>query len=207
MEATSIVDNGAQSKSYSGSSCKKLLKLNLIKLLGKTTKVSDKLRRLWAFAQLQSSISGHLDPSVITLGRPDVHGTGNIHIGRNVTLYREVHLESWGKGSVNIGDHVLLSRGVHIVSMSLITIGDGTLIGEYTSIRDANHTRFPGQLLRDSGHTSKPVTIGRDVWIGRGVTILPGVHIGDQATVGANAVVTKDVPSGTTVVGVPAKQV
>ncbi|WP_027141665.1 DapH/DapD/GlmU-related protein [Mesorhizobium sp. WSM3626] len=54
---------------------------------------------------------------------------------------------------------------------------------------------------------SKAVTIGNDVWIGHGAVILPGIAIGNGAVIGANAVVTRDVPSYTIVAGVPAKPI
>ena len=81
------------------------------------------------------------------------------------------------------------------------------MIGEYTSIREANHVRKAELPIRDSGYHARPITIGKEVWIGRGVTPLGGVNIGDGATVGANAVVIDDVPGGATAVGVPARLV
>jgi len=52
-----------------------------------------------------------------------------------------------------------------------------------------------------------PVTIGRNVWIGRGAVLLPGVTIGDHAVVAAGAIVTKDVPAAAVVAGNPARVV
>ena len=79
------------------------------------------------------------------------------------------------------------------------------MVGEYASLRDANHTREPGTTLRDSPHIARPIVLGQEVWIGRGAVVLNGVTIGDHATIGANAVVTRDVAAGATVGGVPAK--
>jgi acetyltransferase-like isoleucine patch superfamily enzyme len=84
-----------------------------------------------------------------------------IRFGRDVLLYPALYLETEERGSIDIGAGVVISRGVHIVSRSEIQIGAGTMIGEYASIRDANHMRLPGLTIRDSGHVARPITIGR----------------------------------------------
>ena len=163
------------------------------------------LGRLWAHARLASELKFPVDASVVVLGVPEVHGTGRIRLGRNLYLYRDLYLETRGEGEIDIASDVVISRGAHLVAYARIEVGAGSMIGEYTSIRDANH-RFGGeQSLRRSGHTAQPIHIGRDVWIGRGVTVLAGVSIGDRVVVGANAVVTRDVAAGSVVAGVPAR--
>ena len=161
--------------------------------------------RAWSHARLAACIESHLDPSVVVQGAVEVHGSGRIRMGHDLFLYPGLYFETQGHGSIEIGDGAVLSRGVHIVSHARVTIGEGTGIGEYSSIRDSNHTRGDGSQVRTSGHSGRAIRIGRNVWIGRGVTILPGVTIGDDAIIGANAVVTHDVAEGETVGGVPAR--
>jgi acetyltransferase-like isoleucine patch superfamily enzyme len=185
---------------------KPILVAPLRNLLRATARLRENLRRLYGHASLASQLSGPLPPTVVALGQNLVHGTGAIYFGEHTLLYPDLHLETQGDASITLGDGVVLSRGVHLVAMAGITIGRGTMIGEYTSIRDANHRREEGKPFRDAGYTAKPIIIGDEVWIGRGAAVLGGVTIGDGATVGANAVVTHDVPAGATVVGVPAKQ-
>lgn len=163
------------------------------------------LGRLWAHARLSSELRFPVDASVVVLGVPEVHGTGRIRLGRDLYLYRDLYMETQGDGEIDIASGVVISRGVHLVAFARVEVGAGSLIGEYASIRDANHRFGSQESLRLSGHTAKPIRIGTDVWIGRGVTVLGGVSIGDRAVVGANAVVTRDVSAGSVVAGVPAR--
>jgi acetyltransferase-like isoleucine patch superfamily enzyme len=166
---------------------------------------TEKLSRVWAYTQLATRLKTPVDSSIVVLGCPEIQGTAHITLGRRLYLYRELHWETQGNGTVFIADDVVMSRGVHVVAFSAIHIGEGSMIGEYTSIRDANHRIDTAHALREAGHHSAPIHIGKQVWIGRGVSILAGVNIGDYAVIGANAVVTRDVPAHTVVAGVPAR--
>jgi maltose O-acetyltransferase len=85
-----------------------------------------------------------------------------------------------------------------------VTIGERTLIGPGVQILAADHPRDRAQ--RASGlEFGSPVHIGRNVWIGAGAIILPGVNIGDDAVIGAGSIVTRSVPAGATALGNPAR--
>lgn len=162
------------------------------------------LTRLWAWSRLKRAVPG-LPTDCVVLGSPELHGTRRIECGHGLYLYPGLYLETRNQALIQLGDRVVLSRGVHLVAYAGIRIGEGSMIGEYTSIRDANHRYGAALPLREAGHDSAAIEIGRDVWIGRGVVILPGVRIGDGAVVAANAVVNRDVAPGAVVGGVPAR--
>lgn len=87
-------------------------------------------------------------------------------------------------------------------------IGKDTLISMHCRILSSNHT-IPDKncLIRSKPDILLPVTIGEDVWLGTGTTILGGVTVGNGCIVGAGAVVTKDLPPYSVAVGIPAKVV
>lgn len=106
--------------------------------------------------------------------------------------------------NIRFGEDVFLNSGCRFQDQGGIEIGDGSFIGHNAVITTLNHDLAPSR--RADMHPAR-VVVGRGVWFGANVTVLPGVRIGDGAVVGAGAVVTKDVPAGAVVVGVPAKQV
>lgn len=86
-----------------------------------------------------------------------------------------------------------------------VTMGDGVRIGAHTSILGFNHRMSIEAPVFTQDTWSKGITIGDDVWIGSGVTILDGLTVGDHVVIGAGAVVTKDVPDWAVVAGNPAR--
>ena len=106
--------------------------------------------------------------------------------------------------NIRLGAGVFLNFDCVILDVVEVAIGDGTQIGPAVQIYTADHPRDP--RLRSTGlESGKPVRIGRNVWIGGGAILLPGVSIGDDALVGAGSVVTRDVPAAATVAGNPAR--
>ena len=106
--------------------------------------------------------------------------------------------------NITLGKGVFINSGCQFQDQGGITIGDDSLIGPKTVLATLNHGFAP----KDRGSVDPaPIVIGKKVWIGANVTVLPGVTIGDNAIVGAGAVVTKDVPANTIVGGIPAKQI
>ena len=185
-------------------SLKRMLSSSLMPLARVGQIVGPGTRRLWAHAHLGAALGATIDSSIVIEGPVELHGTRQIELGRRLFLYPGQYWETQAEGVVRIGDDVVLSRGVHLVSFSRIEIGSGTMIGEYSSVRDADHRRKGRGSLRDRGHEASAIRIGREVWIGRGVAILRGVCIGDRAVIAANAVITRDVDADAVVGGVPA---
>ncbi|MEU4371848.1 acyltransferase [Pseudonocardia alni] len=106
-----------------------------------------------------------------------------------------------------IGDGVWMSGFCTIASAAHVEIGDHTILARGVLITDHAHARGPGGRVQRASTEGRPVLIGAGVWIGQGACVMPGVRIGDGAIVGANSVVTRDVPPGTVVVGSPARPV
>lgn len=108
--------------------------------------------------------------------------------------------------NISLGSGVYINSACIILDTGSVSIGNGTMLGPAVQIYCPEHHR--DVALHKAGlEVARPVSIGKDVWIGGGAIILGGVTIGDGAIIGAGAVVTRDVTGGATVVGNPARPI
>jgi acetyltransferase-like isoleucine patch superfamily enzyme len=133
----------------------------------------------------------------ILAGRTEKSGT-NIYVGRSVTL-KNIDLMS-------IGDNVSIHDSCYVDALGGLKIGCNVSIAHHTSIITFNHTWLDASLPIKYNPVEKAIiVIEDDVWVGCGVRIMPGVVIGTRSIIAAGSVVTRDVPPGVIVAGVPAK--
>ncbi|MFO7568366.1 MAG: acyltransferase [Smithellaceae bacterium] len=139
----------------------------------------------------------------------DIYG-GPIRIGDYTTLIatldKRIRLTSWiaeGKsGKVTIGTHCLICPGTRIMAATAITIGDDCMMAQNVCITDADwHDLYDRSAAIGA---TEEVVIGNNVWIGDSAMICKGVHIGENAVIGAGAVVVKDIPANAIAAGNPA---
>ena len=109
-----------------------------------------------------------------------------------------------GLSNVHVGKNVVINFNANLVDDGEIFIGDDCMIGPNCNIVTSVHPVSP-KLRKHKLQFNKPVHIGNNVWLGAGVTVLPGIKIGDNSIVGAGSVVTHDVEPNTIVAGVPAR--
>ncbi len=108
--------------------------------------------------------------------------------------------------NIRLGDRVFMNFGCTILDIGAVTIGDDTKFGPNVQIYTPDHPRDP-EIRRSGLESAMPITIGRNVWIGGGAIVVPGITIGDDAIIGAGSVVTRNVPAGATVAGNPARPI
>ena len=139
-----------------------------------------------------------------------------IWIGEDVLIAADVTLSAgMGPGQemvtnpvVRIGDRCLIGRGTSIIGHLSIEIGEDVFTGMDVYITDQNHGYENLELpIGKQLPSEQPVSIGKNSWIGSGAIILPGSKIGDHVVIGANSVVTGEIPSFSVAVGSPARVV
>lgn len=106
--------------------------------------------------------------------------------------------------NIHIGKSVLINYNCVFLDSAPIYIGDNCFIGPMTGMYTVNHPLNPDR--RNDGYVyGRPITLGKNVWIGGSTTILSGVTIGDNAVIGAGSVVTRDIPANVIAAGNPAR--
>jgi acetyltransferase-like isoleucine patch superfamily enzyme len=132
---------------------------------------------------------------------------GRLEIGANTLLEPGVWLTAPGEARITIGAGSFLNLGVMVASMNLVEIGDHCMFANGCFISDSSH-RFddPHVPVPWQGFTTKgPTRIGDNVWCGANVVVTTGVTIGERCVIGANSVVTEDIPPCSIAAGAPAR--
>lgn len=120
-------------------------------------------------------------------------------IGSNVVIDPRVFI--WSGPEVVIGNNVQINGYTFIYGGGGVEIGDGVMIGANSVISSVSH-RMAAAHRQDL--TLARVKLGKNVWLGAGCVILPGVEIGDNSVIGAGSVVTKTLPANVVAIGAPA---
>ena len=132
---------------------------------------------------------------------------GRLEIGAQVLLEPGVWLTAPGEARIRIGSGTFLNRGVMVASLDLVEIGEHCMFANGCYVTDASH-RYddPDLPVPWQGFTTKgPTRIGDNTWCGANVVVTSGVTIGQRCVIGANSVVTSDIPPFSVAAGTPAR--
>lgn len=190
----------------------------------RTRRLSNVVHRVWEIAREAGAIGPDTrrgrqfgsfgSNSVICFPPNTIFNEMYIHIGRNTMIGPECTLSAGMVPGqvcltdrvVEIGDRCLIGKGSGIVGHFSITIGNDVWTGHDVYITDQNHG-YQDVNLPISAQTmpEREVQIGAGSWIGHGSIVLPGARIGEHVVIGANSVVTGEIPSFSVAVGAPAR--
>ena len=132
---------------------------------------------------------------------------GRLELGPQVHLEPGVWITCPGEARIRIGGGTFLNLGVQVAAVELVEIGEHCMFANGCFVTDANH-RFddPTKPVPWQGFTTKgPTRVGANVWCGANSVITSGVTIGERCVIGANSVVTTDLPPFSIAAGAPAK--
>lgn len=149
----------------------------------------------WLAHVLDHLVMDHIEPWLTLRPGADamVHPNVSFRCGHNVEIGSNTRIQ--------IGCVLWASPNARI------RIGDDSGLGPGVMVFSSNHGTRPGMSYVEQTWTEKDVTIGRDVWIGSGSILLPGVTIGDHCVIAAGSVVTHSLPAGCVAAGVPARPI
>lgn len=150
-----------------------------------------------------------------------IRGRCHIDLGTSLTTGVGCRLEAFATEKthdgirIQFGHDVQINDYVHISAIEKVEIGDGVLMASHVYISDNSHGVYSGRNHesspmippKDREYITSPVKIGKNVWLGEGVIVMPGVEIGDGCVIGAHSIVNKSIPANCIAVGAPAKVV
>jgi acetyltransferase-like isoleucine patch superfamily enzyme len=132
---------------------------------------------------------------------------GRLEVGAHTLFEPQVWITASGDARVRIGSGSFLNIGVMVAAVELVEIGDHVMLANGCFVSDGSH-RFddPDRPVPWQGFTTKgPTRIGDNVWCGTNVAITTGVTVGERCVIGANSVVTHDLPPFSIAAGSPAR--
>jgi acetyltransferase-like isoleucine patch superfamily enzyme len=132
---------------------------------------------------------------------------GRLEVGEGVLFEPGVWLTGPGDARIRIGAGAFLNRNVMVAAVDLVEIGEHCMLANGCFVTDGNH-RFddPDKPVPWQGFTSKgPTRVGDNTWCGANVVITSGVTVGERCVIGANSVVTSDLPAFSIAAGIPAR--
>ncbi|WP_041140330.1 sugar O-acetyltransferase [Beduini massiliensis] len=124
-------------------------------------------------------------------------------IGENCYIEPPLHA-NWGGKHLHLGNNVYANFNLTLVDDVEIYIDDYVMIGPNVTIATGTHPILP-DLRMQCYQYNMPVHIEKNVWLGAGCIVLPGVTIGENTVIGAGSVVTKDIPANVVAAGVPCR--
>ena len=133
--------------------------------------------------------------------------SGRLKIGRGTLLEPGCWLTLGPEATISIGEGCFLNRETMLAAIESIEIGDHVMFANHCFVGDSDH-RYddPESPITHQGFVPRgPVRIGDNCWLGIGCVVTGGVTIGERTVVGANSVVTRDLPAGVIAAGAPAR--
>lgn len=147
-------------------------------------------------------------------------GRNFIDFGKNLTTGYWCRFEAFANNKdshlrIILGNNIQMNDFVHISAIDKVEIGDSCLFASHVYISDNSHGKYEGSSNDSSPdvapdhreYITAPVKVGRNVWLGEGVIVMPGVTIGNGCVIGAHSVVNSNIPAFSIAVGSPAKVV
>lgn len=138
-----------------------------------------------------------------TLKRQQLLSDVFAEVGEGCTVETPLNA-NWGCKHVHLGKGIYINSNVTFVDDEQIYIGDYSMISPNVVFTTSGHPVLP--ILRENHYVyNLPIHIGRNVWIGSNVSVMPGISIGDNTVIGAGSVVTNDIPANVVAFGVPCR--